>query len=322
MAAKKQQPKEVPVYLFMGFLESGKTTFIQGTLEDPRFDSGERTLLVVCEEGEEEYNTTRFASRNVKIAVIGEEEEFTLEKMTSLCSMYSIERVLIEFNGMWLSDKFFEAMPDGWMLNQVMFFADANTILAYNQNMRQLAYDKMQMADTVVFNRLDPRKTDKMELHKMVRAVSRRPEIIYEDIRGEVEYDEIEDPLPFDLEAPVVKIEDRDFALFYRDISENMQNYRGKVVHFKGLVLTDSRIPKGTFVSGRHIMTCCEADIKYCGIVCVGDGSLPLKTRDWVELEGIVKLEKHRMYRSLGPVIYLDSVAKCDPPEQELATFF
>ena len=39
----------VPVYLFTGFLESGKTKFIQSTLEDKRFCRGERTLLLVCE---------------------------------------------------------------------------------------------------------------------------------------------------------------------------------------------------------------------------------------------------------------------------------
>lgn len=48
--------KEIPVYLFVGFLESGKTKFIQETFEDPNFDSGDKTLLLICEEGEEEYN--------------------------------------------------------------------------------------------------------------------------------------------------------------------------------------------------------------------------------------------------------------------------
>ena len=49
--------KEVPVYLFCGFLDGGKTKFIQETLEDRRFNAGEKTLLLVCEEGEEEYET-------------------------------------------------------------------------------------------------------------------------------------------------------------------------------------------------------------------------------------------------------------------------
>ena len=46
--------QQIPMYVFTGFLESGKTKFIQETLEDPRFNSGEKTLLLVLEEGEEE----------------------------------------------------------------------------------------------------------------------------------------------------------------------------------------------------------------------------------------------------------------------------
>ena len=61
---------EVPVYLFTGFLEAGKTKFIQETLEDARFNSGERTLLLVCEEGIEEYDKSRFAKKNVHIEVL------------------------------------------------------------------------------------------------------------------------------------------------------------------------------------------------------------------------------------------------------------
>ena len=62
----------MPVYLFTGFLEAGKTRFIQETLEDKRFCNGERTLLLLCEEGEEEYAPDQFADKSVKIRVIGD----------------------------------------------------------------------------------------------------------------------------------------------------------------------------------------------------------------------------------------------------------
>ena len=52
--------QQIPMYVFTGFLESGKTKFIQETLEDPRFNSGEKTLLLVLEEGEEEYDLSRY----------------------------------------------------------------------------------------------------------------------------------------------------------------------------------------------------------------------------------------------------------------------
>ena len=62
--------KEIPVYLFVGFLESGKTTFIQETFEDPNFDSGDKTLLLVCEEGEVEYQPGKFAFPGTTVQVI------------------------------------------------------------------------------------------------------------------------------------------------------------------------------------------------------------------------------------------------------------
>ena len=78
-------PAETPVYLFLGFLESGKTKFIQETFEDPRFSSGEKTLLLVCEEGEEEYETIRFAgAENVELVVIDDKADLTEEKLSKL----------------------------------------------------------------------------------------------------------------------------------------------------------------------------------------------------------------------------------------------
>lgn len=322
MAAKKQQVEETPVYLFLGFLESGKTKFIQETLEDKRFNTGEKTMLLVCEEGEEEYDASKFSTKGVEVVYIESEKELTEEKLSALQKEKGIERVLVEYNGMWLLQNFFDAMPEGWALNQIMMFVQSDTILDYNRNMRQLVYDKIQYAEMIVFNRLNPKITDKNELHKMVRAVSRRADIVYEDVNGKAEFDDTEDPLPFDVNAPVINIEDRDYALFYRDISENMSAYEGKTIRFKGLVACDKRLNAGTFVAGRHIMTCCEADIQYCGIVVISDGSLPVVTRDWVLAEGKIKLEKHKVYNSVGPVIYATKVVKCEKPEQELATFY
>ena len=56
MAKMTQAPAEVPVYLFTGFLEAGKTKMIQETLEDEGFNDGSHILLLVCEEGLEEYD--------------------------------------------------------------------------------------------------------------------------------------------------------------------------------------------------------------------------------------------------------------------------
>lgn len=312
--------KEIPVYLFLGFLESGKTKFIQETFEDERFDSGERTLLLVCEEGEEEYDPSRFAVKKYALETVGN-ADLTVAGLTALAKKHDAERVVVEYNGMAELGKFLDAMPDGWMIAQVMTFFHSGTFLAYNKNMRQLVFDKIQYADMVVFNRFED-GFSREEFHKIVRGVSRRPGIVYEYEGGRAEYDEIEDPLPFDINAKVIEIDDRDYAFFYRDLMEDMEKYAGKMVSFKGLVATDRRMKAGTIVIGRHIMTCCEADITYSGLVVLHASPLPLKTRDWVKITARIDIERHKIYGQKGPVLKATALDYCEPPEQELATFY
>lgn len=313
-------PQEIPVYLFLGFLESGKTKFIQETFEDERFDSGERTLLLVCEEGDVEYDPSRFAVKQFALER-AEGESLTLARLVELQKKHRAERVVVEWNGMVPLDTLFNAMPDGWVIAQVMTFFDSSTFLSYNTNMRQLVFDKIQYADMVVFNRFRE-AFSKEEFHKIVRGVSRRPGIVYEYENGKAEYDEIEDPLPYDLDAEIVEIADRDYAFFYRDLMEDMNKYDGKTVRFKGLVATDRKMKKDTIVVGRHIMTCCEADITYSGIVVKHASSLPLKTRDWVTLTARIDVEYDKIYGQEGPVLKASEIGYSDPPEQELATFY
>ena len=318
----KKLPVETPVYLFLGFLESGKTKFIQETLEDPRFSSGEKTLLLVCEEGEEEYETIRFSNaESVELVVIEDKEELNEAHLAELQLKYGAERVVVEYNGMWELNDFFNAMPEGWMINQLMTFFDSRTFLNYNANMRQLVYDKLVNTQLVVFNRYDD-SMDKMEFHKIVRAITRRADIVYERENGKADFDDIEDPLPFDINAPVIEIEDRDYAFFYRDLTENLEAYIGKTVKFLGIVATDKRLDPTDIVVGRHVMTCCEADIQYCGLACVLPEEMNLKTRDWIRVTAKVEFKKHRIYKGKGPVLIVEKVVVCDAPEEQLTTFY
>lgn len=312
---------QIPVYLFTGFLESGKTTFIQETLEDSRFQSGERTLLLVCEEGEVEYEPSRFAGPNVFIEVIESPEELTRAKLTEWQKTHKIKRVIVEYNGMWQEQALVEAMPENWLIYQQMLFADANTILNYNANMRSLVVDKLQYCEMVVFNRVGP-ALDTMPLHKLVRGVTRRADIAYEHPDGSVAYDDIEDPLPFDVNAPVIEIADKDYALWYRDLSENMPQYHGKTVTFKGMVAEGKHLPKNAFVIGRHIMTCCVDDITYGGLVCSWKTDCMPKEKDWVTVTASITVEYSPAYRREGPVLKALSVTPAQPPEETVTTFY
>ena len=312
---------QIPVYLFTGFLEGGKTKFIQETLEDRRFNRGEPTLLIVCEEGVEEYAPEEFSGKRVKLKAVENEEDLTPENLTQWLAQAQAERVLIEYNGMWMLDSLYGALPEGWVVAQEFMFADANTFLMYNANMRQLTYDKLKSAELVVFNRFKP-EMDKMDFHKIVRAANRRSDIAYEAADGSVVYDDIEDPLPFDIEAPVIEIADRDYALWYRDVAEEPKKYNGKTVRVKARCAVRKGIPDGWRVMGRHVMTCCEADIAFHAFVCDFRAVRPEADDAWYIVTAKMEYKFHRSYGRKGPVLTAEAIAPCDPPDPSVATFF
>jgi len=315
------EQNDVPVYLFTGFLESGKTKFIQETLEDKRFNNGERTLLLVCEEGEEEYAPDQFSGRNVFIREVENEAELTADNLTAWLKENRSTRVVVEYNGMWMLDTLYSAMPESWAVYQEFMFADAGTFLTYNANMRQLTYDKLKSCELVVFNRFK-KDMDKMPYHKIVRGASRRTDIAYEYASNKVEYDDIEDPLPYDLNAPVTEIKDEDYAIWYRDMSETPKNYEGKTVSVKVRALTRKKLPAGTFIVGRHIMTCCVQDTQFAALVCQWNKADTVTNDSWMVLTAKINFKFNRAYGKKGPVLTYVSAVPCQAPENPVATFY
>ena len=249
------------------------------------------------------------------------QEQLTTENLTKWAQETKADRVVIEYNGMWLLDALYAAMPEGWVVYQEFMFADAGTFLSYNGNMRQLVYDKLKSCELVVFNRFKP-DMDKMEFHKVVRAASRRADIAYESTDGKVVYDDIEDPLPFDLNAPVIEIGDADFAEWYRDLGETPANYEGKTVRFKCRALKRSKMPANTFIVGRHVMTCCVEDIQFAALVCQWDKADTVQDDSWMILTAKLNFKFNKAYGRKGPVLSYVSHELCEAPEQPVATFY
>lgn len=312
---------EIPVYLFTGFLESGKTTFIQEALEGDDFNSGERTLFLLCEEGEEEYHPSKFFGTNVFFETVDEESDLTKEGLEYLQKKHKAERVVVEYNGMWNLDSFYQNMPEEWLTYQEMMFADASTFLTYNQNMRQLVVDKLKSAELVVFNRCE-KGFDKMPIHKIVRAINRKSQILYEYGKDDVEMDNIPDPLPFDINAANIVIEDDAYAEWYRDINEEQDKYDGKTLTVKGRSVTGGDMDNDTFVFGRHVMTCCVEDIQFAGLVCKWENSEEtLEHGGWVTITAKVNVEFDDVYGEEGPVLYCSKVEAAEEAKPEVAQF-
>ena len=312
---------QIPVYAFTGFLDSGKTKFIQETLEDERFNAGEKTLLLVFEEGDEEYDSSTYPGQNVYLEVL-DQQTVTTKQLQALQKKHKAERVVMELNGMQQVGDLYMRFPENWAIAQEVMFADATTIMAFNANMRNLVMDKLVGAQMVVFNRLE-KGADVMPFHKLARAANRRIDILYDYTDGSTEFDEIEDPLPFDINAPVIQVMDEDFALFYRDVTEEPEKYHGKTVCFKGQVAMLRRDKNGMFAPGRFVMTCCVDDIQFCGIPCRYEKAATLESRSWVMVTAKITAEKHPLYKGdVGPVLTaLQVVPGAEPAEPDVATF-
>ena len=313
--------QQIPVYAFTGFLDSGKTKFIQETFEDERFNAGERTLLLVFEEGEEEYDLSTYPHKNVFIETL-DQQTVTTKELQSLLKKYRAERVVVELNGMQQVGDLYMKFPEGWIVAQEVMFADSTTIMAYNANMRNLVMDKLVGAQMVVFNRLE-KGADVMPFHKLARAASRNIDILYDYTDGTTEFDEIEDPLPFDINAPIIQVKDQDYALWYRDVTAEPEKYDGKTVCFKAQVAMLRRDKNGMFAPGRFVMTCCVDDIQFCGIPCRYDKAATLESRSWVMVTAKITAEKHKLYKGdIGPVLTAIRVETgAEAADPDVATF-
>ncbi len=312
--------KAIPIYLFLGFLEGGKTTFIQKTIADKKFGNGENILLILCEEGLEEYDFSQFSDKNVSLHVLEERSDLDEQILSKMAEDSDADIIVIEYNGMWHLTDLLLNKPDNWKVFQTVFIADASSFSAYDQSFKSLVIDKLNVCDVVVFNRYANR-ADVNELHKAVRSVNRRAEIYYEADNGMMIVDDIEDPLPFNIEAPVIVIKDSDFAVWYGDIMNDAAKYHGKTVRFKAMITSRPELPENVFAVGRFIITCCEEDMQFCWFVALYNRYYPVQGEKWAAVTADITVQHHETENINIPLLKITDLCECDPPEPKTATF-
>lgn len=309
----------IPIYLITGFLDSGKTTLLGDTLNMDYFNDGQRTVLLMCEDGEEEYDQDFLSKRNCRMLPVEDKEQLTTDFLLEVDRRYQPERVLIEFNGMWPLDTLRNLkLPKTWGLYQAIHVIDATTFEMYRSNMQSMIIDQVSEADMVLFNRCTP-DMPMSGWKRSIRAVNRMCEIVFEDIRGEEL--EVEDILPYSLEEEHLVLEDDDYGIWYIDIQEHPERYIGKTITFKAQAMTGMRLPKGTFVPGRNAMTCCADDIRFFGFLCKYEKSRSLKKGEWITVTASIQWEDAPVYDGEGVVLYAKSVEKAEAPEDSLVYF-
>ena len=316
----KNEPKEIPAYVFMGFLGSGKTTFAIDTLITQGFTEGAKTLLLACEDGEVEYDEKALNEKNIYLEFI-DDSNLTEEHLLELGRKYKPENVMIEYNGMWELDKIFQIkVPKGWTVVQVISFVDATTFDVYVNNMKKIMMDQLRNADMIIFNRCDE-NTRTAEYRRSLRAVNRRGQVIFEGKDGRPLQTNEELVLPYEIDKDVIELEEEDFGVFYIDAADNPDKYVGKQICFKAQAHRPSNYSDTEFVPGRFAMTCCADDIAFIGFKTYYKGAKMLSDRDWIIVKGTIQKEFYPEFQGEGPVIYADSVTKTGPAQEDLVYF-
>ena len=311
--------KEIPVYLFTGFMDSGKTSLVEETLFENEFTDGAKGLIIMCEDGEVEYNVDKLRTVNFKVTEIENEEDFTEAKLNEINDSFMPEQVFIEYNGTWGIDKVLETtLPEGWVIVQSLATVDSTTFDLYMNNMRAMMQEQFFASDVVIFNRTDD-DTDRGHLRRMVKNINRKAQIVYEKKDGTI--DERPEELPFDINADIIELSDADYAIWYMDAMENYKKYNGKKIKFLALVYNPEELKKGFMVPGRFAMTCCIDDVTFIGFKCKYDKEHEIPHKSWITITAEIHVEFAREYKGKGPVLYPISIEPAEKPEDELVYF-
>lgn len=311
-----------PAYIFTGLLEAGKTSFIKEVVSDPNFTLDEKTLLIRCEDGVEEYDEEFLEKYNVVMVEVEDEDELSTAALIQATEAEKPDRVIVEFNGMWDLGHFVdEVMPRHWELYQIVASINGATFELYSANLGPKMFEHITSADLIVFNRCTQK--DKDYLHsRNIRAMNPRATIYLDDVDGNSEDYRDNMVMPFDLDADEIDIGDQDFGLWYVDASSDPEKYDGKTVCFKARVLVTPQLPDGWIVPGRHGMVCCAEDIQFLGFACNTHGKFPgIQNKGWYTITAHIRIEELAQYKGPGPVLDLLAVEPTEPPVEEIVYF-
>lgn len=307
-----------PVYIINGFLESGKTEFITFTISQPYFQIRGKTLLIVCEEGEVEYDEKLLKKSRAVMEVIEDEEDFTAEKLLELEKEHKPERIVIEYNGMWNCKDM--KLPWHWEVEQQITTVNGATFQNYYANMKSLVAEQVRKSELIIFNRCDGLNDQLANFKRSIKAVNPQAEIIFEDENGEINQ-LLEEDLPYDLNQAVIPLDNIGYGIWYLDSMDNLDRYLGKTVKFVGMVLKPKEFPQNYFVPGRMAMTCCADDMAFLGFACEYDKAYELVEKSWVEVTATVDKEYRPEFRAEGPVLRAVSVVATKKPKDEIISF-
>jgi hypothetical protein len=299
-------------------LDSGKTEFINYTISQPYFQMRGKTLLIMCEEGENEYDPGLLTQTNTVLESIDDKEAFRSANLIELEKKHKPKRIIIEWNGMWNAKEI--KLPWHWKLEQQITIIDGSTFSTYFTNMRSLLAEMLRKSEMIIMNRCDGIQ-DKIPSYKRnIKAINQQAEIIFEGKNGEINAT-LEEDLPYDVNQDIIELDDMGYGIWYLDVLDNIGRYVGKKITFVGMVLKPDGFPDGYFVPGRMAMTCCADDMAFLGYACKYDKAEELEQKQWVKVTAEVCFEYFSDYKQEGPVLHAIAVEKTSKPKEEVISF-
>ncbi len=305
--------KLVPVYIINGFLESGKTTFIKNAiLADPKMQK-ETILVIVCEEGEIEYDDV---PGNVAVYNIDEKENVASDTFGKLREKYRPTFVVIEYNGVWGMQQLYQTpLPRAWRIADQMTIVDGETFGSYFANMKSIFADMLRSSASVIVNRCQ-RSDDFKSYRDNIKRCSPQTEILYVNDEEGIMDIMLEDELPYDLDDPVIELDKDSFVVWYIDMVDNVDRYIGKTVEYVAQVAKPDYFRDDFFFPGNQVMTCCANDMQFLGFVCQYDKANALEEGGYVRVRAEVRNEFAPEYEEEGPVLYAKSVVPIARPKR------
>lgn len=314
------EKRPVLVYMFTGFLDSGKTSLIRNTCMDPDFMRDcTNNVIISIEEGEVEYGTDWLKAHKSFLVQVDSFKDLTYKKLKEIDETYHPSQVMIEFNGTESMSEFLQGpFLEHWHLVQVITTIDTNTFSNYVANMRSFMFENVRYSDLVVFNRcLASQK--KSGLRGNIKAMNRGCQIVYLDYNNTV-LELGDDDLPYDINADVVDIPNEEYGFWYMDCAENPGKYANKTFRIRGKVAEIIKSSTNSIILGRKAMVCCEDDTSLCGITVTGLYTPDLVVGDWLEVEGKLNVFETEDGQMAG-VIYATAAKTVAPLENEYVYF-
>lgn len=302
------------IYFVNGFLDAGKTTFIKELIARESFRIPGKTLIILCEEGDQEYDEAELARANAVLEVIEDEEDFNEENISAIEGRHRPDRVIVEFNGMWDRKNLY--FP--WYWNDIVEIAvfDTSTFKLYADNMRSLLAEQVRKAVLVVFYKADEER-DKLAIYvRNIKAINNQAAFVFRGSEGDIILDP-DEYLPYDINSDHLELDEVGFAVMCMDSLERCKVYEGKKVHFTAQAF---KMKNGTdleFVAGRLIMTCCEADMSFAGIICGYPKAYELDNKEWVDVTGIIRAVFDKETGRELPVCRVINLKKITAPDDE-----